>query len=92
MKLVWDFWGVLLGVCLMFWVFLVFVFCGFFGWLFSGGCQLSYTNMLAAAGRSLAKNPVCIYLEVHLRIRGFPGNCICPLYAVKSTGFHFLAH
>lgn len=63
-------------------------------WVFFSpcSCQLRYTNMLATAGRSLAKNPACIYYEVHLGSRGSSGNCICPLHAVKSVGSNLLAH
>lgn len=34
-------------------------------------CQLRYTNMLAAAGRSLAKNPVCNYYAFTSGDQGF---------------------
>jgi len=65
------------------------LFCFFF---FLCKCQLRYTNMLAAAGRSVAENPVCIYYEVHLGLKAFSKNCICPLYAVKSVSSSLLTH
>lgn len=64
----------------------------FLFFLFPYSCQPTYTNMLAAAGKSLAKNQFWVFYEGHLGIRDFSRNSICQISAVKKkVVFNILA-